>query len=111
MKKILLFFYYTWYINFSMSCAANIYVCGSTSSNSASPNDSNTKKRDELRQINETIEDRNYRKLKAEKFAKDLSAIREPLTEFDEEIFHRLVQEVRIGGEDDVEVVWRNGMD
>ena len=29
----------------------------------------------------------------------------EPLAEFDEEIFHRLVQEVRIGGENDVEVV------
>lgn len=38
------------------------------------------------------------------------SFIKEPLAEFDEEIFHRLVQEVRIGSEDDVEVVWSNGM-
>ena len=63
------------------------------------------KKSDELRQINETIEEKKYRKFKVEKFIKDLPAIKEPLTEIDEEIFHRLVQEVRIGGEDDVEVI------
>ena len=50
-----------------------------------------SKKSEELRQINETIEDRNYRKLKAEKFTKVLMELKEPLAEFDEEIFHRLV--------------------
>ena len=49
------------------------------------------KKSEELRQINETIEDRNYRKLKAEKFTKVLMELKEPFTEFDEEIFYRLV--------------------
>ena len=35
--------------------------------------------------------------------------LKEPLAVFDEEIFHSLVQEVRIGGEDDVEIVWKDG--
>lgn len=60
--------------------------------------------------MTDEIYDKKIRAGIAEKFIKDLPALKEPLTEIDEEIFHRLVQEVRIGSEDDVEVIWRDGM-
>ena len=53
------------------------------------------------------IDDKRTREVNAEKFLKDLSGITEPLKEWDDEVFRKLVDRVEIGGKGDVRVRWK----
>lgn len=53
------------------------------------------------------IDDKKTRAVIAEKFLKDLSEIKEPLTEWDDEVFRKLVEYVEIGGKGDARVRWK----
>ena len=64
-------------------------------------------KRAECNNVVAEIDDKKTRAVIAEKFLKDLSEIKEPLKEWDDEVFRKLVDRVEIGGKSDVRMRWK----
>ena len=64
-------------------------------------------KRAEYNKVTAEIDDKRTRAVIAEKFLKDLSEIKEPLNEWDDGVFRKLVECVEIGGKGDVKVRWK----
>ena len=66
--------------------------------------ESYNEKRVEYDKVTSEIDNKRTRAVIAEKFLKDLSEIKEPLKERDDEVFRKLVDRVEIGGKGDVKV-------
>ncbi len=69
--------------------------------------DKYNEKRVEYDKVSAEIDDKKTRAVIAEKFLKDLFELKEPLKEWDDEVFRKLVDRVEIAGKGDVRVVWK----
>ena len=65
-------------------------------------------KRSEYNNVVAEIDDKKTRAVIAEKFLKDLSEIKEPLKEWDDEVFRKLVDRVEIKSSKDVNVIFKS---
>lgn len=64
--------------------------------------------RAEYDKVTAEIDDKKTRAVIAEKFLKDLYEIKEPLKEWDNEAFRKLVECVEISGKEDMKVVYKS---
>lgn len=64
-------------------------------------------KRVEYDKVTSEIDNKKTRAVIAEKFLNVLPEIKEPLKEWDNEVFSKLVEYVEIGGKEDVRVRWK----
>ena len=69
--------------------------------------DKYNEKRVEYDKVSAEIDDKKTRAVIAEKFLKDLFELKEPLKEWDDEVFRKLVDRVEISGKWDVKVRWK----
>lgn len=62
---------------------------------------------EELNEVCDEIELLTSSRVRAENFIKELERIKEPLTEFDDEVFCHLVYRIEIGGKGDMRIKWK----